>query len=43
LIIGWILLCIIWGGKKVFAGMFQYVVWKEIITDAPEVIEKKEE
>ncbi len=42
-IFGMILLFILWGWQQVFVGMFQYVVWKEIITDAPEVIEKKEE
>jgi hypothetical protein len=35
-IFGAILLFIISGGQQVFVGMFQYVVWKDMSTDAPE-------
>lgn len=39
-IIGLILFFILSGGQQVFIGMFQYIVWKEITTDAPEASKK---
>ena len=36
-IFGLILLFILSGGQRVFVGMFQYIVWKDITTDTPNV------
>jgi hypothetical protein len=34
-IFGIMLFFILSGGQRVFVGMFQYVVWKDITTDTP--------
>lgn len=42
-VIGTIILYIIWGTQRVFINMFQYTLWREIITDSTEPDIKKAE
>ena len=42
-IFGLAILFVVVTAQKVFITMFQYVVWKDIMTDVPEIVEKKEE